>query len=93
MNQGPWDEVEAVASIAVCLRSRFEFYGCHIVKKLTRLKSPSFVAISFIGSSLFCVGGLESWGLTRNPKNTTAMTGSISIAHHARLIARLCLRD
>jgi len=45
------------------------------------------------GSSLFCVGGLESWGLTRNSKDTTAMTGSISIAHHARLIARLCLKD
>ncbi len=46
-----------------------------------------------LGSSLFCVGGLESWSLTRNSKDTTAMTGSISIAHHARLIARLCLRD
>ena len=44
-------------------------------------------------SSLYCVGGLESWGLTRNSKDTTAMTGSISIAHHARLIARLYLRD
>jgi len=44
-------------------------------------------------SSLYCVGGLESWGLTRNSKDTTAMTGSISIAHHARLIAMLCLND
>jgi hypothetical protein len=45
------------------------------------------------GSSLFCVGGLESWDLTRNSKDTTAMKGSISIAHHAILIAKLCLRD
>ena len=51
------------------------------------------IYICRFGSSLFCVGGLESRGLTRNSKDSTAMTRSISIAHHARLIARLCLRD
>ncbi|GEM_PF-3786206 len=52
MNKKPVDMVDAVASMVVCLRSRFEFYGCHRVKKLTRLKSPSFVAISFIPYAL-----------------------------------------
>ena len=55
MNVKPEDELAAVARItwiSCQYQAKFFIYGFHRFRKLTRLKSPSFVAISFIPYAL-----------------------------------------